>query len=221
MEITWVSAGSSWFWIRSGGKSIHIDPAYRYREDKRGKELDERAHLVLITHAHSDHWSRDTLAYLRGDETTIVAPHRVVRSLKVVRHVHEVLPGKEIDLGWAQVKAVAAYNLGFKGHTLHRKGKGVGYLLKLEGKVFYHSGDTDLIPEMKDLGNVDIAFLPIGGTFTMDVDQAAEAAKLLGAKVVIPMHNLKTPSSALQEKLKERSNVKVEVLEEGKPFEVL
>lgn len=202
-DITWVSESSSWFWIRADGKSVHIDPAYHRKSEARGPELENRADLVLITHSHGDHWQRETMAHLRGDETIVVAPIRVARKFRPARRVHVASAGKEYDLGWCKVKAVHAYNLGIKGHLLHKKGKCLGYLLTLEGKTIYHAGDTDLIPEMRELGHVDIAMLPIGGTFTMDVSKAAEAARTIGAKVVVPMHNLNAPIDALEKALQD------------------
>lgn len=71
---------------------------------------------------------------------------------------------------------------------MHKKGKRVGYILTIDGKKIYHAGDTDLIPEMKKIGEIDVAMLPIGGSFTMDVDEAVDAALAIKPHIVIPMH---------------------------------
>ena len=96
-----------------------------------------------------------------------------------------VRPGDEIEIEGIRIKAVPSYNI---GKPFHPKGKGVGYVIEMDGKKIYHAGDTDAIPEMREI-EVDIALLPIGGTYTMDDIEASEAVKnLIKTKVVIPMH---------------------------------
>jgi L-ascorbate metabolism protein UlaG (beta-lactamase superfamily) len=85
--------------------------------------------------------------------------------------------------------------------------------------TLYHAGDTELIPEMGQLGKVDLAMLPIGGTFTMDVASAAKAARTMGARFVVPMHNLKTPTMELKARLADDPDIRVVLAEPGKPFE--
>jgi L-ascorbate metabolism protein UlaG (beta-lactamase superfamily) len=218
MELTWVKGSTSWFWIQANGKNIHFDPSYSGNKT-RGPEMDKKADLILITHVHRDHFQKETVTDLQGSTTAVIAPSTVAKKLGGTDKVTVVEPGKELDLGWAKVRVVYAYNLGLRGHILHKKGKCVGYLVTVEGKTIYHAGDTDLIPEMKQLGHVDIALLPIGGTFTMDVDDAAEAAKAIGVKFVVPMHNLRTPVSELKSRLDKDPGIKVILAEKGKAFE--
>ena len=180
--------------------------------------MEDRPDLILITHSHGDHFQKETVADLKGPGTIIIGPQKVARELAGMDNVQIAEPGQEHDLGWAKVKAVHAYNLGLKGHVFHKKGKCVGYLLTVEGKTTYHAGDTALIPEINQLGHVDLALLPIGGTFTMDVDDAAEAARAIGAKYVVPMHNLKTPTSELKARLQNDPEIQVILAEPGKPF---
>jgi len=92
---------------------------------------------------------------------------------------------------------------------VHHKGEGVGYLLTVNGKTIYHAGDTDFIPEMRGLGDVDVALLPIGGTFTMDIEEAIEAVVAIKPKIVIPMHYLKANPQEFKKKLEAKSNIKV------------
>jgi L-ascorbate metabolism protein UlaG (beta-lactamase superfamily) len=219
MEITWVKGSMSWFRIEIGGKNIHIDPSYYPKSQAHGDETNEKADLILVTHAHRDHFQEETLSSLKGDGTIIISPSKVAMKLGPSKQVHVAEIGKEQDLGWVKVKPVYAYNLGLKGHIFHKKGQCVGYLLMIDGKTLYHAGDTGLIPEMKELGNIDLALLPIGGTFTMDVDEAAEAARTIGAKRVVPMHNLKTPADELRVRLQNDPGIQVIVAEPGKPFD--
>ena len=118
-----------------------------------------------------------------------------------------------------KVKAVYAYNLGLKGHIIHKKVACVGFLVVVDGKTIYHAGDTDLIPEMKQLGQVDLAMLPIGGGPTMDAEKAAEAAIAMGAKHVVPMHNHRKPLVELKTRLEKNPEIQVILAEKGEPFE--
>jgi L-ascorbate metabolism protein UlaG (beta-lactamase superfamily) len=218
MELTWVDGSTSWFRIKTNGKVIHIDPSYFPKGHAHGTELNEKADLILITHSHGDHFQKKTLEALSSDSTLTIAPWKVVKKLRRTDKVTVTEPGKEHDIGWVKVRAVYAYNLGLKGHIFHKKGQCVGYLLTIEGKTIYHAGDTDQIPEMGQLGYVDLALLPIGGTFTMDVDSAAKAARTIGARTVVPMHNLKTPTSELKIGLADTPDIQVFLAEHGKPF---
>ena len=218
MEITWVKGSNSWFWIRADGKNIHIDPAYRLGSI-RGPEIAEKADLVLITHAHHDHFQKKTLDDLIGDATVVIAPPNVARKISSTSQVIAVVPGEEHDLGWVKVKAVHAYNFGLKGYLVHKKGTCVGYLLVMDGKTLYHAGDTSFIPEMKQLGQVDLAMLPTGGGPTMDAEEAAEAAIAMGAKRVVPMHNHSKPVGELKTRLEKNQEIQVILAEQGTPFE--
>jgi L-ascorbate metabolism protein UlaG (beta-lactamase superfamily) len=220
MEITWVDSSTSWIRIRSGGKVIHIDPSYTPKGHHQGPEMNEKADLVLITHSHGDHFQKETVEALVGRSTLIITPKKVATKLGPSQQTVVTGPGKEHDIGWVKVRAVDAYNLGLRGHIFHKKGVGVGYLLTIEGRTIYHAGDTDLIPEMRQLGNVDLALLPMGGTFTMDADSAAEAARVIGAGYAVPMHNLRTPTSELKARLLNSSDINVIIAEPGKPFEL-
>lgn len=195
----------SWIQIKSSGAIVYIDPAYlssyftKYPKriefsrwpdpiDGLPEEL-EPADLILVTHHHKDHVKRVTVDRLAAPETLVAAPRRCVKELG--EGVTVVRPGDSFEVKGVGVKAAYAYNTEEGGSTqkVHHRGDCVGYLLTVDGGTIYHAGDTDLIPEMGELGEVDVAFLPIGGTYTMDVEEAAAAALLIRPKVAIPMHH--------------------------------
>ena len=176
----------------------------------------EKADLILITHHHKDHCKMVTVNRLKKKDTLVIAPAHCLAEL--TEDVKVIEPGKEISIGNILVKAVDAYNTpeGSSTRKVHKKGKCVGYLVIIDNKRIYHAGDTDIIPEMKKLGNVDVAMLPIGGSFTMDVDEAVEATIAIKPKIAIPMHfKSKGNPQAYKEKVKAKSNVKVILLEIG------
>lgn len=113
----------------------------------------------------------------------IYAPPDVVSQLAT-----SVTPGDAFEVVGLPVDAVPAYNRKAERRNFHPKGNGwVGYVIAIEGVRYYHAGDTDLIPEMERI-DCDVAFLPIGGTYTMDAAEAAEAARVIGPRTVVPMH---------------------------------
>ncbi|MGD1060141.1 MAG: MBL fold metallo-hydrolase [Methanomassiliicoccales archaeon] len=213
-DITWL--GQSWFRAVSEGKTVHFDPlsAKYAKRLGPGKPLDpsEKADLVLISHSHPDHWDEETVRSLTGPNTSIVAPHKPAKSIDGAKEIHE---GESLSLNGIDVSAVPAYNI---QRIYHPKGKGVGYLVKLGGSTIYHAGDTDFIPEMSSLGKVDVALLPIGGKFTMDVKAAAQAAKAIAPAVVVPMHNLDTDLSEIAKLLADTPSIRVVVLKPGETF---
>jgi L-ascorbate metabolism protein UlaG (beta-lactamase superfamily) len=157
-------------------KIIYIDPW----KIKGGKTAD----LILITHDHYDHCSPDDVRKIQGKDTVIVTIKACAEQLK--GNVKIVKPGDTIEpIKGVKVTAVPSYN---RTKQFHPKSKGyVGYVIEVEGVKVYHAGDTDFIDEMKSL-NVDIALLPVGGTYTMDWREAVEAVKSFKPKIAIPMH---------------------------------
>ncbi len=227
----------SWFQIKIREKIIYIDPAYlkKYYTNYPKKiefsiwpdpidgfpERDlEKADVILITHHHKDHCKSVTVKRLKREDTLVIASKRCLAELG--KGIKVIEPKEELTLGNIKIKAVEAYNTkeGSSTKKQHKKGNGVGYLIKTGKKTIYHAGDTDFIPEMKELGKVDVAFLPIGGTFTMDMQEAIEAAIAIKPKVVIPMHHLKTNPQEYRKKVEAVSNVKVITLEIGEVYDL-
>ncbi len=170
--------GQSAFRIESGGKILYIDP-YNIAD------TDKKADLILITHAHFDHCSPADVKKIIKKNTIIAVAEscggKFESAIKTVR------PGDRFDEAGFSVEAVRAYNT---NKNFHPKSNGwLGFVINLpDGRKLYHAGDTDNIPEMKDIKNIDIAILPVGGTYTMNAEEAAQAALVLSPKIAMPMH---------------------------------
>jgi len=162
------------FRIKGGGLVVYIDPHRVSGGDK--------ADLILVTHDHFDHLDPSAIATIQKDDTVIVANAPCARRLQDKGHVVTIDEGQSVTEKGVEIEGVAGYN------SFHPRGVGIGFLFTLEGKRVYHAGDTDRVPEMAQLGVVDIALIPIGGTYTMDEEEAAEAVKAIKPKTVIPMH---------------------------------
>ncbi len=145
------------------------------------------ADVVLITHAHGDHYSNDDIRRGKGPKTVFVAPADVAKELS--GNVSAVKPGERVDAGGLRLETVPAYNIDPARLQAHPKvNNWVGYLIPLAGRTYYHAGDTDHLPELEKL-KTDVAFLPIGdGGFVMTVDEAAALARAMKPKLAVPMH---------------------------------
>ncbi len=156
-----------------GSKVLYIDP-YEIPEGL------EKADLILVTHDHFDHLDVKSIKRLSKSDTTLVTP----KGCFVEGYDSCALDeGEERVVKDVRIKTVPAYNV---NKPFHKKGV-VGYIFEIDGVRIYHAGDTDRIPEMKNI-EVDVALLPIGGTYTMNLNEAVEAAWDIKAKVYIPMH---------------------------------
>ncbi len=176
-RITWFKQ-SALRWA-GDGLTVYIDP-WGIRED------DPPADLILITHAHFDHFQPKDIERVRTGTTRIVAPHDVAKELSGA--VMAVAPGESHEVAGVRVSTVPAYNTQEERLDFHpRANRWVGYVLELAGATYYHAGDTDHTPELDEV-RTDVALLPIGGTYTMDVDQAAGLARSIAPRVAVPMH---------------------------------
>ncbi|MCL5430639.1 MAG: MBL fold metallo-hydrolase [Candidatus Marsarchaeota archaeon] len=183
----WIGHAS--FYIKAKGLTIFIDPF------NVGQGIKEKADVVLITHAHFDHCNKDALDKVLKPGTDIFGPQDCLDQLKV-KDGHVVKPfHNEIYKEKISISAVPAYNVVKERLNFHpRANNWVGYVLNVglgagDFKI-YHAGDTDIIEEMKAFAkhNVDAALLPMGGTYVMDPNEAAQASNIISAKHSIPMH---------------------------------
>jgi len=158
-----------------GDKVIYTDPFKIEKED--------RADIILITHEHYDHCSPDDVAKLQGPDTVIVTVADCMAKLS--GEVKVVKPGDKLEVMGVEIEVVPSYNTNKKFHTKDRGW--VGYIFTVGGQRIYIAGDTDRIPEMKDI-KCDIALLPVSGTYVMTAEEAVQAALDINPKVVIPMH---------------------------------
>lgn len=212
---------SSWFKLRMGDMVIHLDPGYAGYFENQGvpdHELKDKADLILVSHFHKDHLQPQAVDMLLGRRTRIFAPQKCVE--RVPHPVTMVKPGDETKVDELTIQAVDAYNTpqGSSTRKVHHQGDGVGYLITIDGKRLYHAGDTDLIPEMNRLGTVDVAMLPIGGKFTMNIDEAVNATLLINPAIVIPMHQSNEDPLLFQEKVEKQSKLRVVNLGIGDTF---
>jgi L-ascorbate metabolism protein UlaG (beta-lactamase superfamily) len=208
-------------WLARAGFQIKVDGRTVYVDLEKYGEASEKADLILVTHSHTDHCDPAKIKEVRKENTVIIAPEDCVP--KIGGSVRTLKAGEEITVDNIKVRAVEAYNykrFRSSGTPYHPKGLGVGYLITVEGKTIYHAGDTDFIPEMRRLGQIDVALLPSGGTYTMDNAEAAEAALAINPKAVIPMHCGDTDPKEFKRKVKADSNIKVLLLKEGEEYQV-
>lgn len=188
-EVEWL--GHAGFRIKSSeDKIIYIDPFQIGIAPEK-----EKADIVLITHSHFDHCNLEDINKIIKPNSRVVitadCQSKVART-KVPIKIEITEPGKEFDFGNIRVSAVPAYNI---DKSFHPKDEAwVGYIIKVDNAVFYHSGDTDVIPEMQKLtgykkqGTEFVALLPIGGKYTMSPEEALEAVKIIKPNIVVPMH---------------------------------
>lgn len=174
--VTWFAQGA----VRiEAERTIYVDP-YRLTDVK--KDAD----IVLITHSHGDHLSPADIAKIAKADTVFVCP-KDPKSMAVLKakNVKSVSPGEKVEVSGVKIAAVPAYN---SDKPYHRRSQDwLGYVLNVGERTFYLAGDTDAIPEMKKI-EADVAFLPVGGKYTMNAAEAAKAAKTVRAKYFVPYH---------------------------------
>jgi L-ascorbate metabolism protein UlaG (beta-lactamase superfamily) len=175
-RINWL--GHDGFEITAGGLTLIIDP---FQVEGR-----RQADIILVTHAHHDHCSLEDIARLVKPTSVIVTePEAAAKLAGQCQDIRTVKPGDQLTVSGILIEAVPAYNTNKQFHP--KANNWLGFIVTIDGVRVYHAGDTDLIPEMNDL-SVDIALLPVSGTYVMTAAEAVEAAKIIGPVTAIPMH---------------------------------
>jgi L-ascorbate metabolism protein UlaG (beta-lactamase superfamily) len=173
-KIHWL--GQAAFCIESEEAVIYIDP-YQLKRD------EPKADIILISHGHFDHCSAQDIEKIHKPQTLIIGPPGIKNALSYPARV--IKPGDKTVVGKIEIEAVAAYNV---KKSFHPKSSGnLGFIIQINQIRIYHAGDTDLIPEM-DTIKANIVLLPVGGTYTMNAQEAAEAINKIKPDVAVPMH---------------------------------
>lgn len=205
LKITFLGHGS--LMLAFDEKSIYVDPYNRVADYSKLPKAD----VILITHEHHDHLDLEALASVRTERSAVILTETCARQVKggiVMQNgdVHAV--------NGLHVEAVPAYNLVHKrenGQPFHPKGVGNGYIMTFGDKRVYVAGDTENIPEMKELQGIDCAFLPMNLPYTMTPEMVADAAKAFQPHILYPYHYGDTDTSKLEELLREENTIEVRI----------
>lgn len=166
--------------LEAGSKVIYVDP-YLIDEEK------QDADIIFVTHTHYDHFSMEDIKKIMKKDTVLVITEDGVEAAREggITNIVSVVPGKSYNVEGIGFKTIPSYNINKKFHP--KSSKWVGYIINANNLDYYIAGDTDLIPEMKDI-KADVVFLPVGGTYTMTSNEAVEAANIINPDIAVPIH---------------------------------
>ena len=204
MQIIWLNHAA--FKIKTNsGALIYLDP-YQIEED-------DKADVIIISHIHGDHFSKSDIKKIWKDDTILIGPKSIEKTL-------EKFNGKALNIGEKfsykdlEIELFPAYTI--KKSTHPKSNEWSGTIIKSEGKIVYHAGDTERIPEMKDLSNrnITVALLPCGGTYTMDFEEATDAAIDIKPQILVPMHTWGADLNKFKKIMNDKDpSIRVEILE--------
>ena len=191
--------------INYDGKNIYFDPFKLERKYKND------ADYIFITHSHYDHFSEEDIIDIKKQNTKIVIPNELYEKTIALgfdeANILLVEPNNDYEIDEIKFQTIPAYNINKNFHK--REYNWVGYIVLIDGKKMYIAGDTDCIDEAKNI-DVDIAFVPVGGTYTMNYLEAVELVKEMKPKLAIPIH-YKTIVGSLEDAIKFKELLKDEV----------
>lgn len=202
--MTFIGHGTLMFAFDS--QVIHIDPVSRYADYSTLPNAD----LILITHHHGDHLSPEAIGQIKKENTVILCSEFCLDQVQGIAMKN----GEAKTIGKIRIEAVPAYNLVHKrdnGEPFHPKGVGNGYVVTLGDKKIYVAGDTENLPEMASLQDIDVAFLPMNLPYAMSPEMVAEAVSLFHPKIVYPYHMGDTDASQLVALLKDMPGCDVRI----------
>ena len=203
LQITFIKHGS--LLLQFDGHTIYIDPVSDYADYAKLPKAD----LILVTHEHGDHLDPRAIAKIEQPSTILIANAASQEKLgqgKVMKNGEQLQP-----LPWIDILAVPAYNTTPGREKFHPRHRDNGYVLTLGGTRIYIAGDTEDIPEMKQLKNIDIAFLPVNQPYTMTVPQAVHAAKMINPRILYPYHYGETAIEQLKKELEGQPKIDVRI----------
>ena len=186
--------------IEYDGKEIEIDPVTKLGNKTIDYTTMPKADYLFVTHEHGDHFDKEAIKLLSNEKTQIVMNKRCADMYGPCAVLNN---GQSATLGDIEVEAVPAYNVTEGRTQFHPKGRDNGYILTIDGLRIYIAGDTEDIPEMQNIRNIDIAFLPCNQPFTMTTDQLVKAAKIVKPKVLFPYHYGRTDVKGIPSQLKD------------------
>jgi L-ascorbate metabolism protein UlaG (beta-lactamase superfamily) len=185
--------------IEYNGKEIEIDPVRKLGNKTIDYAAMPKADFVFVTHEHGDHFDKEAIKILSREGTQLIMNKRCAG---MYGPCGVLANGQSAQFGDISVDAVPAYNISEGRTQFHPKGRDNGYILTIDGLRIYIAGDTEDIPEMKDVKNIDIAFLPCNQPYTMTTEQLVRAAKVIKPKVLFPYHYGQTDVSGIASQLK-------------------
>lgn len=205
LRITFIGHGTLMF--EFSGKVIHIDPVGGMADYSQLPKAD----IILVTHEHGDHLDPQAIQVLRQDKTSLILTEKCAE--KVTGGI-VMKNGQTMTVHGVKIEAIPAYNLVHmrsEGNPFHPKGNGNGYVLIFGDKRVYVAGDSENIPEMKALKDIDIAFLPMNLPYTMTPEMVADAARAFKPKILYPYHYGNTDTAALVGQLKDEIEIEVRI----------
>ena len=186
--------------IEYDGREIEIDPVTKLGNKTIDYTAMPKADYIFVTHEHGDHFDKEALKQLTGDKTQLITNKRCAEMLG---YGEIMVNGQSSTFNDITVEAVPAYNISEGRTQFHPKGRDNGYILTIDGLRIYIAGDTEDIPEMQDIKDIDIAFMPCNQPYTMTTEQLVKAAKTVKPKVLFPYHYGQTDVKGIPAQLKD------------------